>query len=741
MKKLLALLLAVACVLSLNVAAFAAAYDIYTDPVVGTILNGDGESAYDSGYDTLKPGDDYYYIIGPSSVAGYDILTDKDVVRFSMKKKTNGKLVSGADIVEKRFNGTRYVCIRFSIKDNFSADEYKVEMEAQIKARKDLIVTHYPSLGGRDFFPMFKLAGPSARSADLTPEQLGAAYEQAVKELAAAENRQKDLLNELKQLAADAGYAAFSPGSPVEKIPGADALKAEADRLQKVYEDLKAQYDAEQKTQSLTAEAEKLRQQLADLDAKIREVNDQIAALPTEQPADTSALQEALAALKQNISGLTGVLTGLGVDVDAALALGEGLTTGNLPRTQHPDALLNIFASENAKEDPEEKDTAGVNAILRGLQGEGSIFNDVPLIDDEGGNWAAVGGQLWTLAVDQAGRISSMQAQAAELQKQIDDAAPQAGNAAQRQALEGQLTTLNGDRAKLEARYQELTAANLSPLGAPVTIEQVNRAKADADAAKAKSDAAAKYGETYLLWAEQKNTVVPAAQKAKDEAYKAYFEGATQEERLQSGKTYYHAFKLYIQNENRVDDDATFTIGEKGVVIKPVKNERNIVTWENADGPVASMTFLADSDADYYCPRLSTRWNDADYLDYFHDVDAYLFDFVDNPRVPAATRPTLSLCNPFVDEDGDLTVRESRIHVYEVDGDGELIDKTHLFNFGENDDGDRVLSIRTFTLGTYIVSDGKADLPERKPSSRPADVEKPTIEVNNNRKPVPNTGR
>lgn len=155
----------------------------------------------------------------------------------------------------------------------------------------------------------------------------------------------------------------------------------------------------------------------------------------------------------------------------------------------------------------------------------------------------------------------------------------------------------------------------------------------------------------------------------------------------QSGKTYYHAFKLYIQNENRVDDDATFTIGEKGVVIKPVKNERNIVTWENADGPVASMTFLADSDADYYCPRLSTRWNDADYLDYFHDVDAYLFDFVDNPRVPAATRPTLSLYNPFVDEDGDLTVRESRIHVYEVDGDGELVDKTHLFNFGENDDG------------------------------------------------------
>ena len=121
-------------------------------------------------------------------------------------------------------------------------------------------------------------------------------------------------------------------------------------------------------------------------------------------------------------------------------------------------------------------------------------------------------------------------------------------------------------------------------------------------------------------------------------------------------------------------------------------------------------------------------------------MDAYLFDFVDNPRVPAATRPTLSLRNPFSDGDGGLTVRESRIHVYGVEG-GELIDKTHLFSFGENDGGDRVLSIRTFTLGTYIVSDGKADLPERRPSGRPADAEKPAVEINNNRKFVPNTGR
>lgn len=743
MKKLLVLLMAVACVLSLNVAAFAAAYDIYTDPIIGTIVDGDGHSAYDSGYDTLKPGDDYYYIIGPSSVAGYDILTDKDVVRFSMKKKTNGKLVSGADIVEKRFRGTRYVCIKFSIKDHFSADEYKVEMEAQIKARKDLIVTHYPSLGDRDFFPMFKLAGLSARNADLTPEQLKAAYEQAVKVLAFAENRQKELLNRLKQLAADAGYTGFNPSSPVDKIPNTDELNAEAERLQKAYEDLKAQYEADQKTQSLAADAEKLRRQIAELEAKIKETNDMINSLPAGQTVDVSKLQEALNALRLNIDTLSAALNKLGVNVNDALTLGTELTTGNLPRTQDPNALLNIFAAENGKENPEDKNAANVNAILTGLQGEGSIFNDVALIDDEGGNWALVGGQLWTLAVGQVTRLGGMQAQAEGLQNQIDEAQTQAqaGSSDQKQMLNDQLARLRNDKAQLEKQLAELSPANTFGRSAAITIDQVNRAKAAADAAKAKYDAAVKYNGTYADWKNQKDVKVPEALKAKDEAYKAYFEGATTEEILKSGKTYYHTFKLYIQNENRVDDDATFTVGEKGVVIKPVKNERNIVTWENADGPVAAMTFIADSDADYYCPRLSTRWNDADYLDYFHDVDAYIFDFVDNPRIPATTRPTLSLYNPFVDEDGDLTVRESRIHIYEVDSDGELVDKTHLFNFGENDDGDRVLTIRTFTLGTYIVSDGKADLPEKKPANRPSDVEKPAIEVNNNQKFVPNTGR
>ena len=172
-----------------------------------------------------------------------------------------------------------------------------------------------------------------------------------------------------------------------------------------------------------------------------------------------------------------------------------------------------------------------------------SIFNDVPLIDDEGGNWAAVGGQLWTLAVAQVSQIGNMEGQAEDLQSRIDAAQPAADSGDRMRELGGRLAALEKDRAGLEARYQELAAANTAPPGVPVTIEQVNRARSDADAARAKYDAAVKYEETRREWAEQKNTVVPAAQKAKDDACKAYFEGATQEERLQSGKTYYHAFK------------------------------------------------------------------------------------------------------------------------------------------------------------------------------------------------------
>jgi hypothetical protein len=166
---------------------------------------------------------------------------------------------------------------------------------------------------------------------------------------------------------------------------------------------------------------------------------------------------------------------------------------------------------------------------------------------------------------------------------------------------------------------------------------------------------------------------------------------------------------------------------------------------KTANRTLAVLTFRADSDVSFYCPRLSTVGIPRTTLIIFDHTDAYLFDFVSSPTIPATSRPTLSLYNPFVDDDGDLTVRTNRIHIYEVSG-GELEDVTDKFTFERNEDDDYVMTIKTRTLGTYIVSDGEADLPE-KPSTHNSDDDDIVVEVpsggsvTGNTKPVPFTGR
>ena len=117
-----------------------------------------------------------------------------------------------------------------------------------------------------------------------------------------------------------------------------------------------------------------------------------------------------------------------------------------------------------------------------------------------------------------------------------------------------------------------------------------------------------------------------------------------------------------------------------------------------------------------------------------------------NPKLPCTSRATLSLYNPYVDGNGRMTVSKNKIYVYEV-VDGELIDRSNSFSFGENDDGDSVLTLQTRTLGTYIISDGKANVDKKKPSnnnnssSQNNSNKGPTININQNTKPIPNTGR
>lgn len=177
--------------------------------------------------------------------------------------------------------------------------------------------------------------------------------------------------------------------------------------------------------------------------------------------------------------------------------------------------------------------------------------------------------------------------------------------------------------------------------------------------------------------------------------------------------------------------DRDWTAGTSGWVAKPIKNDDNEVTWEDANDTIARLTFEGDSDVNKYYPKLSTKWADADYAENFAGTDAFFFSFVGTPTISSTSRPVLEIYNPFVDEDGEETVAAEDIVIYEV-VDGALVDVTEKFTLGENDDGDSVFTIKTRTLGTYIFSNGAAT---------PAEDEEPAVEEPVDGKENPGTGR
>ena len=68
----------------------------------------------------------------------------------------------------------------------------------------------------------------------------------------------------------------------------------------------------------------------------------------------------------------------------------------------------------------------------------------------------------------------------------------------------------------------------------------------------------------------------------------------------------------------------------------------------NSNGYIASVRFRADSEVNYYCPRLSTAWNNEDYTEYFNNRDAYLYDFVGNPKLPCTSVSYTHLSASFI---------------------------------------------------------------------------------------------
>ena len=151
MKKILALVLALATVLSLSAVAFA---DSKVYPT--TALNDDGEK-YDNVVtigggkivsDAIAPDTTFYVPVGgneENTIALDDgkqvqikYLVDKDFFKFSPDKDTNGKLVKSITLVtDKGFDGFyRNAYIKFVLADITDTDEHKTDGTIEFKAKK-----------------------------------------------------------------------------------------------------------------------------------------------------------------------------------------------------------------------------------------------------------------------------------------------------------------------------------------------------------------------------------------------------------------------------------------------------------------------------------------------------------------------------------------------------------------------------------------------------------------------------
>ncbi len=166
-------------------------------------------------------------------------------------------------------------------------------------------------------------------------------------------------------------------------------------------------------------------------------------------------------------------------------------------------------------------------------------------------------------------------------------------------------------------------------------------------------------------------------------------------------------FTFYMKNIVK-DADNDWRVGIDGLMLNPVKNDWNEVTYYDEDGDVAFMKFFGDSDTGKFYSKLSTKWEHADYASYFNDQDAYIFQFTGSPNLSSTSRADLQIYSPFVDDDGNETFDPEQAVIYQV-VDGDLFDITDSFTYEEGDNGDMAFCTRTRFLGTYIICQKPVD--------------------------------
>lgn len=195
--------------------------------------------------------------------------------------------------------------------------------------------------------------------------------------------------------------------------------------------------------------------------------------------------------------------------------------------------------------------------------------------------------------------------------------------------------------------------------------------------------------------------------------FDVYFKAKHSEDaKWSSGDRVNIRFELWVNNDVEDGEDADFEVGED-VVFNPVSNETNIINWgDNYD--VATVKFEANDDADKFYAKLSTKANTQIYRDYGDPANADLFfrTFVGAPRLDTTSRATVTLYNPWSqDDDDDYDIDPYNVYIYEADG-GELKDITGNFTYVDEDEtemGTDGWQTRTRTLGSYVLSDMPLD--------------------------------
>ncbi|WP_147539459.1 hypothetical protein [Anaerotruncus rubiinfantis] len=665
MKKLLALVLAMACALSLGIPTLAKTADYTWNQVnVEDFVDEDGDKIADD--DVIRPGQTIYWVFGAYS--DYDYLLDSDLVKIDVDKDEGSKNIDGKPKVvgKKLGNLGRCVALEIVIKDTYTADELKTKLDIYITAKKNLEAQN----AGSGKFPIYKAGDPTILSEEELKEKIKD-YQKALDDAKAAVTPLQTELDRLKGEQAGLDTAATNARAEANKYKA--ALESSA------YTTAKANYEAVPEAYNT---ADKIDTAKSELDE-----------LATLNGTGTGSVQEALDK-KTAVEALEGAIAGY--------TLPTGWTFVETP------SAATMYTSWKITSDGTGETTVGADNAT-------AVKTDIETKIE------GIAGKQATYATD----------------KDL------AGKYDERVSKQQDLTGKNiPDKATLDGYAATLTAWT----NGKVTVDGTQIAYADLqndynakDATATTEEGKAADNKTKITEQQEKvNTANEAVKTAQTNLDRAKEGNAVGTGYLLKGDTMKVPMTIWIQNENRVDDDATFVAGEKGVVIKPVKNEENTVTWEDNNDTLAIMKFTADSDVEYYMPRMATKWNNEDYLDYFDDMDAYIRSFVGNPSIPCTSRARLWINNPFVDDDGEETIDPDDIYVYEV-VDGELYDITDKVEYTTNDDDDYAFLIKTRTLGTYIFSDGPADIEDEDDDDY--DPEAPDkVEVNNNKKPVPPTG-